>query len=183
MHILCTVEELMPSIGTVVPPPAVLATTIWQSESIFRNIDKQCQDLSQTNASLSFIADTNPEKNVYQGTLTYVTSISEDGKIWSWLLTFDKSAHPNKTNLGANLHSHSSANAIIYSTVKPTNVSISVTNIGKEPGRLSHSHAATANTSSNRPDFTIKVTAQNYFSLLSLLDNCNYQKVGSTVQL
>ncbi|KAL5208008.1 hypothetical protein ABZP36_032443 [Zizania latifolia] len=36
VRLLCAVEELMPSIGTIVPPPAVLATTIWQSESIFR---------------------------------------------------------------------------------------------------------------------------------------------------
>ena len=173
VHLLCAVEELMPSIGTVVPPPAVLAATIWQSESIFRNIDKQCQDLAQTQPSHSFITDTNSDQNVCQGTMTYLTSISEDGKIWSWLLTFDKSAHPNKATLGANLHGHSSINAIIYPTVKPTNVSISVTNIGKEPGRQSHSNAASATTCSSRPDFTIKVTTQNYFSLLSLLDNCH----------
>nr|CAB3448800.1 unnamed protein product [Digitaria exilis] len=32
VHLLCAVEELMPSIGTIVPPPAVLAATIWHSE-------------------------------------------------------------------------------------------------------------------------------------------------------
>ena len=106
VHLLCAVEELMPSIGTVVPPPAVLAATIWQSESIFRNIDKQCQDLAQTQSSYSFITDTNSDQNVCQGTMTYLTSISEDGKIWSWLLTFDKPAHPKKANIGANLRSH-----------------------------------------------------------------------------
>ena len=121
MHLLCAVEELMPSIGTVVPSPAVLAATIWQSESILRNIEKQCQDLADTH---SFITDTNSDQNACQGTMTYVTSISEDGKIWSWLLTFDKSAHSSKANLGANLCGHSSANAIICSAVKPTDVSI-----------------------------------------------------------
>ncbi|TVU33503.1 hypothetical protein EJB05_25326 [Eragrostis curvula] len=100
VHLLCAVEELMPSIGTVVPPPAVLAATIWQSESIFRNIDKQCQDLAQTHFSHSVITDTNSDHSVYQGATTYLTSISEDGKIWSWLLSFDKSPHSNKANLG-----------------------------------------------------------------------------------
>ncbi|XP_062218149.1 uncharacterized protein LOC133918327 [Phragmites australis] len=100
VHLLCAVEELMPSIGTVVPPPAVLAATIWQSESIFRNIDKQCQDLAQMHSSHSVITDSYSDQNVHQGTMTYLTSISEDGKIWSWLLTFDKSAHSNKANLG-----------------------------------------------------------------------------------
>ncbi|KAF8685963.1 hypothetical protein HU200_043888 [Digitaria exilis] len=113
VHLLCAVEELMPSIGTIVPPPAVLAATIWHSESIFRNIEKQCQDFAQAHDSNSFITATNSDQNVCQGTTTYLTSISEDGKIWSWLLTFDKSAHANKANLGANLHSHSSANAVI----------------------------------------------------------------------
>ncbi|KAG2648389.1 hypothetical protein PVAP13_1NG032305 [Panicum virgatum] len=102
-------EELMPSIGTFVPPPAVLAATIWQSESIFRNIDKQCQDLAQTQSSYSFVTDTNSDQNVCQGTLTYLTSISEDGKIWSWLLTFDKPAHPKKANLGRPSHSNAAS--------------------------------------------------------------------------
>jgi WD40 repeat protein len=109
VHLLCAVEELMPSIGTVVPPPAVLAATIWQSESIFRNIDKQCQDLAQTQSSYSFITDTNSDQNVCQGTMTYLTSISEDGKIWSWLLTFDKSAYPKKANLGRPSHSNAAS--------------------------------------------------------------------------
>jgi hypothetical protein len=105
VHILCAVEELMPSVGTVVPPPVVLASTVWQSESFFRNIDKQCQDLVQTQFSHFVTTDTNSDHNVYQG-MTYLTSISEDGKIWSWLLSFDNSPHSNKANLGANLRSY-----------------------------------------------------------------------------
>jgi WD repeat-containing protein 11 len=95
----------MPSVGTVVPPPVVLASTVWQSESFFRNIDKQCQDLVQTQFSHFVTTDTNSDHNVYQG-MTYLTSISEDGKIWSWLLSFDNSPHSNKANLGANLRSY-----------------------------------------------------------------------------
>ncbi|KAF8677082.1 hypothetical protein HU200_046543 [Digitaria exilis] len=133
VHLLCAVEELMPSIGTIVPPPAVLAATIWHSESIFRNIEKQCQDFAQAHDSNSFITATNSDQNVCQGTTTYLTSISEDGKIWSWLLTFDKSAHANKANLG----------------------------------RLSHSNAASGNTPSNRPDFTIKINLMGQLHLLS----------------
>jgi WD repeat-containing protein 11 len=93
----------MPSVGTVVPPPAVLASTVWQSESIFRNMDK---DLVQTQFSHSVITDTNSDHNMYHGTTTYLTSISEDGKIWSWLLSFDKSPHSDRVNLGANLRSY-----------------------------------------------------------------------------
>jgi WD40 repeat protein len=98
-------EELMPSIGTVVPPPAVLAAAVWQSESIFHNIDKLSQDLAQMQSSRSVIFDTNSDKNMYQGAMSYLTSISEDGKIWSWHLTFDKSAGSKKINLGTSNHS------------------------------------------------------------------------------
>uniref|UniRef100_A0A0E0CF78 Uncharacterized protein n=1 Tax=Oryza meridionalis TaxID=40149 RepID=A0A0E0CF78_9ORYZ len=94
--------NLMPSIGTIVPPPAVLATTIWQSEAIFRNIEKQSRDLGQIQSTHSVISDTNTNQNMYQGTMTYLTSISEDGKIWSWHLSFDKSACARKVKLGAN---------------------------------------------------------------------------------
>jgi hypothetical protein len=102
VHLLHAVEELMPSIGTVVPPPAVLATTVWQSESIFRNIDRQSQDLAQMEPSHSVIFDTNSNENMYQGAMSYLTSVSEDGKIWTWHLTFDKAAGSKKINLGAN---------------------------------------------------------------------------------
>uniref|UniRef100_A0A0E0CF84 Uncharacterized protein n=1 Tax=Oryza meridionalis TaxID=40149 RepID=A0A0E0CF84_9ORYZ len=104
VHLLCAVEDLMPSIGTIVPPPAVLATTIWQSEAIFRNIEKQSRDLGQIQSTHSVISDTNTNQNMYQGTMTYLTSISEDGKIWSWHLSFDKSACARKINLMGQLH-------------------------------------------------------------------------------
>uniref|UniRef100_A0A453B8M9 WDR11 first beta-propeller domain-containing protein n=1 Tax=Aegilops tauschii subsp. strangulata TaxID=200361 RepID=A0A453B8M9_AEGTS len=35
---------------------------------------------------------------MYQGTMTYLASVSEDGKIWSWHLTFDKSVSSKKIN-------------------------------------------------------------------------------------
>lgn len=117
MHLLCAVEELMPSIGTIVPPPAVLATTIWQSESIFHNIDKQSQDLTQMQSSHFVISDTNSNQNMYQRTMTYLTSISEDGKIWSWHLSFDKSACSKKVNLGANQYVQSCEKAIFGTTL------------------------------------------------------------------
>ena len=157
MHLLHAVEELMPSIGTIVPPPAVLATTIWQSESIFRNIDKQCQDLAQMQSSHSVIFDTNSNDNMHQGAMSYLTSISEDGKIWSWHLTFDKSAGSKKTNLGANQYSQYTQNPIAGPTVESTDDSVSVTNVGKEPGTSNHSDAGISKPRSNGLDFTIKV--------------------------
>jgi hypothetical protein len=158
VHLLQAVEELMPSIGTIVPPPAVLATTVWQSESIFRNIDKLSQDLAQTQSSHSVISDTNSDKNVYQGAMSYITSISEDGKIWSWHLTFDdKSADSKKINLGANQYSQYSRNPIAAPTVKSTDDSVSVTNVGKEPGTSNHSDAGISKPRSKGLDFTVKV--------------------------
>lgn len=148
----------MPSIGTVVPPPAVLAATIWQSESIFRNIEKKSQDLAHMQSSESVIFDTKSNQKMYQGTVTYLTSISEDGKIWSWHLTFDKSVSSKKINLGANqCYQDSKKNLIPSPTIKSTDDSISATNVWKEPGTSNHSDAGTSNPRSNGLDFTIKV--------------------------
>jgi hypothetical protein len=90
--------------------------------------------------------------------MSYITSISEDGKIWSWHLTFDdKSADSKKINLGANQYSQYSRNPIAVPTVKSTDDSVSVTNVGKEPGTSNHSDAGISKPRSKGLDFTVKV--------------------------
>lgn len=108
-------------------------------------------------SSHSVISDTNSKHNMYQGTMTYLTSISEDGKIWSWHLTFDKTACSKKFNLGANQCGQSSEKTISGTTVKSTDDSIYVTNVWKEPGTPNHSDAGISNPPSDGLDFAIKV--------------------------
>lgn len=92
MHVLCGVEELMPSIGTAIPTPAVLAVNSCQSESSVQNIGLFCTDPSYTQALLSeeCVPPKSSNKEMDIPLKTCLVSISDDGKIWNWLVTSDK---------------------------------------------------------------------------------------------
>jgi len=96
--VLCTMEELLPSIGTTVPSPAVLAVSLCQTESVIQNVGRLCIGASDIDSS--FDATCMSPLNLCIGTgfvyRTYLTSISDDGKIWKWLLTFDEAKDARK---------------------------------------------------------------------------------------
>ncbi|KAL7168431.1 hypothetical protein ACSBR2_038799 [Camellia fascicularis] len=88
VHIMCMMEELIPSIGTSVPSPSVLAVVISQSDSILQNIGKLYSDISRTSSPdedfdtpLDFCDESLLISKIH------LLSISDDGKIWNWLLT------------------------------------------------------------------------------------------------
>ncbi|KAK1265665.1 hypothetical protein QJS04_geneDACA016164 [Acorus gramineus] len=68
VHVLYRMEELMPSIGTTVPSPSVLAIVLCQAESTVQSVMKHYSS------------------NVLVVTKTHLISISDDGKVWKWLL-------------------------------------------------------------------------------------------------
>uniref|UniRef100_A0A6N2N3Q0 Anaphase-promoting complex subunit 4 WD40 domain-containing protein n=1 Tax=Salix viminalis TaxID=40686 RepID=A0A6N2N3Q0_SALVM len=87
VHVMCAMEELMPSIGTSVPSPSVLAVAICQSESTLQHVAKICSDAPDSpSAEVDF---DNPfdfcDDSVHS--TTHMISISDDGKVWNWLLT------------------------------------------------------------------------------------------------
>lgn len=95
MHIMSSVEELMPSVGTPVPSPSILAVLLRQSDSTLQNIGKT--DVS----SPPFLSEDfdNPfdfcEKSVIVSK-RHLISISDDGKLWNWLLTAEGHADTQK---------------------------------------------------------------------------------------
>ncbi|KAF5805222.1 putative transcription factor WD40-like family [Helianthus annuus] len=89
---MCMMEELVPSIGTSVPSPSLLAVVISQSDSTLQNISKHFSDaygtsFSDKESDMDFDnpLDFRDESNVI--CKTHLISISDDGKIWNWLLT------------------------------------------------------------------------------------------------
>ncbi|XP_027073005.2 uncharacterized protein [Coffea arabica] len=86
VHIMCMMEELMPSVGTPVPSPSILAVVVSQTDSTLQNISKLCSDVHS-----SFAVDFNNPFDFCDESLviskTNMISISDDGKIWKWLLT------------------------------------------------------------------------------------------------
>ncbi|KAF7806409.1 WD repeat-containing protein 11 isoform X1 [Senna tora] len=98
VHVMSSVEELMPSVGTSVPSPSVLTVLLSQSDSALQNIIRNCSDVSS-----SFLAEDfdNPFDFCDESTVlskTQLISISDDGKIWSWLLTTEGNADAQKND-------------------------------------------------------------------------------------
>lgn len=88
VHVMCMMEELMPSLGTPVPSSSVLAVVISRSDSTLQNVRKSLSD-GHHNTEVDVDFD-NPfdfcdESQVISK--RHLLSISDDGKIWNWLLT------------------------------------------------------------------------------------------------
>ncbi|RVX11126.1 hypothetical protein CK203_013176 [Vitis vinifera] len=103
VHVMCTMEELMPSIGTPVPSPSILAVVICKSDSTLQCVGNL---YSSGSCSSSFDMDfDNPfdfcDESFYVSK-THLISISDDGKIWNWLLTSEgtEDTHKEATNVG-----------------------------------------------------------------------------------
>ncbi|KAK9141734.1 hypothetical protein Syun_011134 [Stephania yunnanensis] len=83
VYTMCMMEELMPSIGTSVPSPTVLSVVICQSESTFQCLAKLYSETSQSTLDA-------PNCEPFLISKTYLISITDDGKIWNWLLTAEE---------------------------------------------------------------------------------------------
>ncbi|KDP30267.1 hypothetical protein JCGZ_17049 [Jatropha curcas] len=97
VHIMCLMEELMPAVGSSVPSPSVLAVTVCQSESTLQNVAKLYYD--SPNTPLADMDFDNPFDFCDDTLLlskTHVISISDDGKIWNWLLTSEGTGDTQK---------------------------------------------------------------------------------------
>ncbi|KAJ0985697.1 hypothetical protein J5N97_004053 [Dioscorea zingiberensis] len=100
VHVLSKMEELMPSIGTAVPSPAVLAVVLCQSESVLQKVGKlsvpSMSAHSSSAACYSLPSDLCTKSDLVSN--SHLVSISDDGKIWSWLLTSDNSIDVQDTS-------------------------------------------------------------------------------------
>ena len=84
---MCTMEELIPSIGSSLPSPSVLSVLISQSESILQNISKLYSDSSNGASDVDFDNPFDFCDDTLLVSKTHLISISDDGKVWSWILT------------------------------------------------------------------------------------------------
>ncbi|MCD7467958.1 hypothetical protein HAX54_005675 [Datura stramonium] len=95
VHTMCAMEELLPSIGTSVPSPSILAAVISHSDAALQNIGKLYSDAHHS-ADVDF---DNPFDFCDESLLlskTRLISISDDGKVWKWLLTAEGSVDVQK---------------------------------------------------------------------------------------
>ncbi|ESQ29854.1 hypothetical protein EUTSA_v10011188mg [Eutrema salsugineum] len=87
VHVMCTVEELMPSIGMSIPSPSAMAVLLSQSDSTMQTISKLHSD------GISSVDFDSPfdfyDQNLLVSKSTFI-SLSDDGKIWKWVLSAEE---------------------------------------------------------------------------------------------
>lgn len=86
---MCSLDELMPSVGTTLPSPLVLAATISQSDYTLQDIHKHCPGTDPFDMDFNNPFDFFDESHIISK--THLISISDDGKVWKWLLTAEGS--------------------------------------------------------------------------------------------
>lgn len=121
---MCMMEELMPLIGSSVPSPSLLAVNLSLTESVLQNFGKHCSNVLNT----APVVDIDNHFDINEKPLvicnTHMLSISDDGKIWDWLLTAETETSKDKTNSNiiseANSLHVSASNTEVSSAPDPT---------------------------------------------------------------
>ncbi|XP_050271981.1 uncharacterized protein LOC126715429 isoform X3 [Quercus robur] len=169
VHIMCAIEELIPSIGTPVPSPSILAVIICQSDSTFQNVGKLYSDVSSPSPDVDFDTPFDFCDEPLLVSKTHLISISDDGKIWNWLLTAEGPENTQKddTNLGlvADVSEvpvpGTNANTVISSS------SGSFMEAGKQPEHMDSGRSCPSNSTSSLADMSFKISLVGQLQLLS----------------
>ena len=122
VHVLCGIEELIPAIGISAPLPSLLSLLISQLDSTLQNIRKihsdPVLDASKVDDSFYFSGD----DDAFLGFKTHFISISDDGKIWSWILSVKRDYDSNLQNNDKPLKSSTDTSFEVY-VAKSENIS------------------------------------------------------------
>ncbi|XP_030954602.1 WD repeat-containing protein 11-like isoform X2 [Quercus lobata] len=169
VHIMCAIEELIPSIGTPVPSPSILAVIICRSDSTFQNVGKLYSDVSSPSPDVDFDTPFDFCDEPLLVSKTHLISISDDGKIWNWLLTAEGPENTQKddTNLGlvADVSEvpvpGTNANTVISSS------SGSFMEAGKQPEHMDSGRSCPSNSTSSLADMSFKISLVGQLQLLS----------------
>lgn len=87
VHMMCTMEELIPSIGTTVPSPSILTVTISRLDSTLQNIGRIYSDIPSSSPNEDFDNPFDFSDDSLLVSKTHLISVSDDGKIWNWVVT------------------------------------------------------------------------------------------------
>lgn len=93
IYVLCMMEALIPSMGTSVPSPTILAVAHCSSEFEIERVSKTCSEeapvvkLFELPTYTENSASSMLSRQSFLLLKTAFISISDDGKVWNWLLT------------------------------------------------------------------------------------------------
>lgn len=151
---MCMMEELMPLIGASVPSPSLLAVTLSLTESVLQNFGKHCSNVLNTVP----VVDINNHFDFNEKPLvicnTHLLSISDDGKIWDWLLTAEGSTETPKEKTNSNIISE--ANNEVTSAPEPFPM---LDSIFKQPEDVTRSTSRLSNPCVTQDKILFKVGA------------------------
>ncbi|XVE98354.1 hypothetical protein REPUB_Repub03eG0099200 [Reevesia pubescens] len=166
IHILCTMEELMPSIGSSVPSPSILAVLISQSESTLQNISKLYSDSSNGASDVDF---DNPFEFCDDTLLvakTHLISISDDGKLWSWILTAEGTGDTQKDVINSGKIADVSEDSTNTTTIVSSKNELTAES-GWQKDNINGSRTQQSNSNFGLADATFKISLVGQLQLLS----------------
>uniref|UniRef100_A0A5B7AX15 Putative WD repeat-containing protein 11-like isoform X2 n=1 Tax=Davidia involucrata TaxID=16924 RepID=A0A5B7AX15_DAVIN len=170
VHMMCTMEELMPSIGTSVPSPSILAVVISRSDSTLQNVGKIYSDVSHT-SSPDVDFDT-PFDFCDESVLiskTHLISISDDGKIWNWLLTAEGPGDAQKDTINMDILAEVSEVPVLDTNTSNVDLSVDEPALDavKQPDNLNSIKSGPSKSTISLEEMSFKTSLVGQLHLLS----------------
>lgn len=164
VHTMCMMEELMPSVGTSVPSPSILAAVISVSDSTLQSVSKHCSDThraSSLNVDFDNPFDFCDDSHVISK--THVISISDDGKIWNWLLTAEGTGDAQKDakNLSIVAEPETSSEIKIISASDPSMDAV------KQSDAVNNDKSCSSSSTTRQEEMLFKISLVGQLHLLS----------------
>ncbi|XP_031097706.1 WD repeat-containing protein 11-like [Ipomoea triloba] len=165
VYTICAMEELMPSLGSSVPSPSVLALAICHSDATLQNISKLYSDGCQS-LELDFDNPFDFSDESLVISKTPLISISDDGKVWKWLLTAEGSGDTQKDKIQPGIAVEVSKSVVKekdpQKDILPSDSSMSM----KSNGAISNS-GCLSNAAKNDKEVSFKINLVGQLHLLS----------------
>ncbi|XP_020879652.1 WD repeat-containing protein 11 isoform X2 [Arabidopsis lyrata subsp. lyrata] len=161
LHVMCTMEEFMPSIGMSIPSPSALAVLLSHSDSTMQTITKLHSD------GTSSIDFDNPfdfyDESLLVSKTTFI-SLSDDGKIWKWVLSAEgvEDALKNASDLDMGT---GGTEAALPGAIQENNSSSLDDELVVAPTNRSRGH--TSSSSMEKSDLSFKISLSGQLQLLS----------------
>ncbi|KAK6941674.1 hypothetical protein RJ641_027051 [Dillenia turbinata] len=159
VHTVCSIEELMPSFGTSVPSPSVLAVAVCQLDSTLHSVGRLFSDVPND------VDFDNPFDFCDESLLiskTQLISISDDGKVWHWMLTAEGTEnHPKEVK---DLIMVTSVNEV---AMPELNTDPTDGPVAKQSEQTSRSRSQIPGSAFNGADIALKISLVGQMHLLS----------------
>ncbi|WJX95819.1 hypothetical protein P8452_77094 [Trifolium repens] len=171
-HIMYSMEELMPSVGTSVPSPSILSVVLCQSDTTLQNIGKNYSGSGIPSSPYLHEDFDNPfdfcdESHIISK--IHLISISDDGKLWDWLLTAEVNADTQKDDKKLGLVNDDST-AALHGANSNTMVSFAggrELHVGRPLEHLNDNKSHFPSSTFNNEEISMKISLVGQLQLLS----------------